>query len=114
MKTYTRLELDRKEPVTRLTLNRPEVRNAFDDRLIGEMLDALEEVRGAHETSGDNGPRVLVLTGAGETFCAGADMNWMRRSVRSSRDDDNPLGNRKCPTKITYTCEKDVQPSQQL
>ena len=41
MKTYTRLELDFKPPIVRLTLNRPEVRNAFDDRLIGEMLDAV-------------------------------------------------------------------------
>src|SRR5438045_8117325 len=88
MKTYSRLELVLEAPVTRLTLNRPEVRNAFDDRLIGEMLDALEEVRGAHEASGEKGPRVLILTGAGETFCAGADMNWMRRSVRSSRDEN--------------------------
>lgn len=88
MKTYTRLELDLETPVTRLTLNRPEVRNAFDDRLIGEMLDALEEVRAAHEAPGEAGPRVLILTGVGETFCAGADMNWMRRSVTYTRDEN--------------------------
>jgi methylglutaconyl-CoA hydratase len=88
MKTYTRLELDLQTPVTRLTLNRPEVRNAFDDRLIGEMLDALQEVTAAHEAPGEAGPRVLILTGVGETFCAGADMNWMRRSVTYSRDEN--------------------------
>jgi len=88
MKTYTRLELSLESPITRLTLHRPEVRNAFDDRLIGEMLDALEEVRAAHETALDSGPRVVILTGRGETFCAGADMNWMRRSVTYSRDEN--------------------------
>ena len=88
MKTYTRLELTSTPPVLRLTLNRPEVRNAFDDRLIGEMLDALEDVRAAHEAPGDQAPRVLILTGQGETFCAGADMNWMRRSVSYSRDEN--------------------------
>src|SRR3954465_2616106 len=87
MKTYTRLELDLASPVARPTLNRPEVRTAFDDRLIGEMIDALEEVRLAHE-AGDKGPRVLILTGVGETFCAGADMNWMRRSVHYTRDEN--------------------------
>ncbi|HXF58543.1 MAG TPA: enoyl-CoA hydratase-related protein [Candidatus Saccharimonadales bacterium] len=88
MKTYTRLKLDLQSPVTRLTLDRPEVRNAFDDRLIGELLDAFGEVRATHEVSGDQGPRVLILTGGGETFCAGADMNWMRRSAAYTRDEN--------------------------
>ena len=88
MKTYTRLLLDLRAPVARLTLNRPEVRNAFDDRLIGEILDALEEVRVALDGPAESAPRVMVLTGTGETFCAGADMNWMRRSVSYTRDEN--------------------------
>ena len=56
-----------------LTLNRPEIRNAFDDALIGELT-------GAFRTLGaDDNVRALVLTGAGTAFSAGGDLNWMRR-----------------------------------
>jgi methylglutaconyl-CoA hydratase len=58
-----------------LTLDRPEIHNAFDDRLIAELTKELE-VLGA-----DDGLRVLVLTGAGRSFSAGADLNWMRRTA---------------------------------
>ena len=88
MKTYSRLELSMTPAVARITLSRPEVRNAFDDRLIGELVEAVEEVRKSHEDAPDGGPRALVLTGAGQTFCAGADMNWMRRSATYSRDEN--------------------------
>jgi methylglutaconyl-CoA hydratase len=88
MSTYTRLTLSTAAPVARITLARPEVRNAFDDRMIAELVLALEEVRDAYDASQDGGPRVLVLTGAGETFCAGADMNWMRRSAAYTRDEN--------------------------
>ena len=88
MKTYTRLKLDLSAPAARLTLDRPEVRNAFDDRLIGEILDALQETQEAWDAAAGQAPRALVLTGAGESFCAGADMNWMRRSAGYSRDEN--------------------------
>ena len=88
MKTYSCLELSITPPVARITLTRPEVRNAFDDRLIAELWDAIEEVRKSHEDAPDGGPRALVLTGAGETFCAGADMNWMKRSIQFSRKEN--------------------------
>ena len=88
MKSASRLTFQLETPVARLTLNRPEVRNAFDDRLIAEIMEVLEEVKAAHEAAPDLAPRALVLTGAGETFCAGADMNWMRRSIAYSRDEN--------------------------
>lgn len=88
MSTYSRLTLSAAAPVARITLARPEVRNAFDDRLIAELVEALGEVRDACDASRNEGPRVLVLTGAGETFCAGADMNWMRRSAGYTRDEN--------------------------
>ncbi|HZI89408.1 MAG TPA: enoyl-CoA hydratase-related protein, partial [Candidatus Polarisedimenticolia bacterium] len=77
MSDYSRLILDPAAPVARLTLNRPEVRNAFDDLLINELLTAMGTLRTAHENSPETSPRALILTGAGESFCAGADMNWM-------------------------------------
>ena len=57
--------------VARVTLNRPDRRNAFDAAMV-------EEIRRAFDTLGqDRSVRVIVLAGAGETFCAGADLRWM-------------------------------------
>jgi methylglutaconyl-CoA hydratase len=84
----SRLKLEIATPAARLTLARPEVRNAFDDVLIAELTDALEEIREAHETSPEKAPRAVVLTGEGAAFCAGADMNWMRRSISYSKDEN--------------------------
>ena len=71
--------------VARLTLNRPERHNAFDDLLIADMTEALQEL--AAEPS----VRVVVLRGAGRHFCAGADLDWMRRvadySEAANRED---------------------------
>ena len=68
--------------VLRLTLNRPEVRNAFDDRVIRELTEWLEAA------GRDEAVRAVVLTGAGEAFSAGGDMNWMRRSAAWSEDEN--------------------------
>ena len=67
------LLVDKKDGVARVTLNRPEVRNAFDDSLISELKKAFEEIKN------DKTVRVLVLAGNGPAFCAGADLNWMKR-----------------------------------
>ena len=56
-----------------LTLNRPERHNAFDDRLIAALRDAFQRLADNPEV------RVLVLTGAGKSFSAGADLAWMQR-----------------------------------
>jgi len=62
-----------KRGVVSVTLNRPQIRNAFDDALIGELT-------GAFRTLGaDDNVRALVLTGAGTAFSAGGDINWMKR-----------------------------------
>jgi methylglutaconyl-CoA hydratase len=58
-----------------LTLDRPEIHNAFDDRLIVDLTAALLRL------GADDGVRVMVLTGAGRSFSAGADLNWMRRTA---------------------------------
>lgn len=68
--------------VVTVTMDRPSVRNAFDDRLV----EALHTT--AVELAADDGARVVVLTGAGPVFSAGADLNWMR-SVRDYTYEDN-------------------------
>jgi len=72
----------RPDGVVRVTLSRPDVHNAFDDRLIAELTDALTRL------GQDEGVRALVLTGAGKSFSAGADLNWMRRMAGYS-DEEN-------------------------
>lgn len=60
--------------VVRLTLNRPDIRNAFDGVLISDLTICLDEL------AADKAIRALVLTGAGAAFSAGAELNWMRSS----------------------------------
>jgi methylglutaconyl-CoA hydratase len=67
------LNVEKKGGVARVTLDRPELRNAFDDALIQKLSDAFEAI----ET--DASVRVMVLAGNGPAFCAGADLNWMKR-----------------------------------
>jgi methylglutaconyl-CoA hydratase len=62
--------------VATLTLNRAEKHNAFDDAIIAELTDKLVEL------DNDKKVRVVVLTGAGKSFSAGADLNWMRASAQ--------------------------------
>jgi methylglutaconyl-CoA hydratase len=62
--------------VTTLTLNRAEKHNAFDDAIISELTDKLVKL------DNDKSVRVVVLTGAGKSFSAGADINWMRASAQ--------------------------------
>ena len=59
-------------PVARITLDNPEKRNAFDDRIIASLTEAFEQA-GANEQI-----RVVVLQASGKHFSAGADLNWMR------------------------------------
>lgn len=73
METYTRLKVEVRKSVAYVALNRPEIHNAFDDVLISEMDKVLSEI------ALNANIRVLVLSGQGKSFCAGADLNWMRR-----------------------------------
>ncbi|TMQ93675.1 hypothetical protein ETD83_24830 [Actinomadura soli] len=67
--------------IARITLNRPGARNALNDQMIGELLDALD--RAKH----DDGVRVIVLTGAGDrAFCAGADLDGLGRDGMGVND----------------------------
>ena len=72
--------VERKDGIGRVTLNRPEVRNAFDDALIATLAKAFAEL------DADSSVRVVVLAGNGPAFCAGADLNWMKRMAGYSYD----------------------------
>ena len=66
------LRIEREDDVLRVTLARPETRNAFNPALIAELSEAFVDVGTC---------RAVVLAGAGPSFCAGADVEWMRASA---------------------------------
>jgi methylglutaconyl-CoA hydratase len=72
---YLHIHSARDGAVERLTLNRPDVRNAFNDSMVAELTDW------AHATAADATVRAVVIGGAGPTFCAGADVAWMSKTV---------------------------------
>jgi methylglutaconyl-CoA hydratase len=76
------LETRREGPVEYLTLNRPDVRNAFNETVIQELTAWAEAI------SDDETVRVAVLAGAGPAFCAGADLTWMTRMAAYTQADN--------------------------
>lgn len=79
---YQYLRTSRHEAVERVTLDRPEVRNAFNEEVIAELTGW------ARAASRDPDLRVCVLAGAGKAFCAGADIKWMARMVDYDEDEN--------------------------
>jgi methylglutaconyl-CoA hydratase len=75
------LELDGRGVAT-LTLNRPEVHNAFDAALVQRLTELLVELKSRGDV------RIVVLTGAGRSFSAGADVKWMRSMARCSEEEN--------------------------
>ena len=73
------LQITHNGAVARITLNRPEVRNAFNDEVIAELTQAFTLL------GQDAQVRAIVLAAEGPAFCAGADLNWMRRMADYTR-----------------------------
>ncbi|MCD6162236.1 MAG: enoyl-CoA hydratase/isomerase family protein [candidate division Zixibacteria bacterium] len=88
-KKYETIKVEFIDRIARVTLNRPDVRNAFNAAMIADMADAFKTINKADNL------RVVVLTGEGSGFCAGADLNWMKGVVN-------------------YTYEENLQDSQNL
>ena len=77
--TYQTLAVDTDgRGVTRVTLNRPDVMNAFDETMIAELTEVFERAGAAPST------RIIVLAAAGKAFSAGADLRWMERASTNS------------------------------
>jgi methylglutaconyl-CoA hydratase len=87
--------------VRTITLSRPDVRNAFNDEVIAELKAAFDDAGKANDV------RCVVLTAEGPAFCAGADLNWMRRMADYTRDEN--LADAGCLADMLhtiYTCPK--------
>jgi methylglutaconyl-CoA hydratase len=76
------LQQTQKGPVAEVRLNRPEVRNAFNAELIAALTQAFAEL------GSDQSVRAIVLSGEGNVFCGGADVNWMRASLDLTYDEN--------------------------
>ena len=81
---FETIRIDKQDGITFLTMNRPEKRNAMNPQMHYEMDRALPELEADPDT------KVVVLTGAGETFCAGQDLREYFRGL-----DDNPVERRR-------------------
>ncbi len=93
----------RAKGVVWLTLERPEIHNAFDDRLIAELTAELAGL------GADEGVRVVVLTGSGRSFSAGADLNWMRRTASYGEADN--LTDARALAKLMQTLNELAKPT---
>ncbi len=68
--------------IARVNLNRPEIHNAFNEVMISELTQVFKEIKDDKEI------RVIVLTGNGKSFCAGADLNWMKKIIDFSYEEN--------------------------
>src|SRR5258708_29695068 len=82
---YTHLISQRDGAVERLTLNRPDVRNAFNEDVIAELTAWAGQTR---EAAARHDIRAVVIAGAGKTFCAGADVTWMSKTVHYTAEEN--------------------------
>ena len=80
MTDYHTLELDFRRDVAVIWMNRPDVRNAFNETMIAELSHALTSLEA------DDAIRGIVLAGRGPSFCAGADLNWMKKMAGYSAE----------------------------
>lgn len=75
---YLTLEIEQRNSVVTIWLNRPDVRNALNGKMIAELIDAFTLL------NEDDKIRVIILRGRGKSFCAGADLNWMRAAANNT------------------------------
>jgi methylglutaconyl-CoA hydratase len=97
----TALTISNQGAIRTLTLSRPDVRNAFNDEVIAELKTAFTEAGQAADI------RCVVLAAEGPAFCAGADLNWMRRMADYTRDENlADAGQLAAMLRAIYECPK--------
>lgn len=73
MSNYETIALSIEHKIARVMLNRPEIHNAFNEVMIAELMEVFQKLKA------DDKLRVAILTGEGKSFCAGADLHWMKK-----------------------------------
>lgn len=99
--TYQTIEFEVKDRVGTVWLNRPNVHNAFNSVMISDLLDCFRSVNENKDVI------VVILRGRGKSFCAGADLNWMRDVAKYTYEENylDSLELSKCMYAV-YTCKK--------
>jgi methylglutaconyl-CoA hydratase len=97
------LKVEKKDGIARVTLDRPELRNAFDDELISSLTKVFNEIKS------DDAIRVMILAGNGPAFCAGADLNWMKRMAKYGYDEN--LADAKALAQMLATLDRMPKPT---
>jgi methylglutaconyl-CoA hydratase len=97
-----RIELILDGPVARVWLNRPDARNAFDGLMVTELRKTLFDLRSV------DGVRVIVIGGRGQSFCAGADLGWMKAMAAFSRAEN--LGEAQALADLFFTVYESPKP----
>ncbi len=101
MTNYKNLLVTIENHVATVTLNRPEIRNAFNDEMISELTSVFERLGQTDDV------RVIVLAAAGKAFCAGADLNWMRAMADYDYEENLADADKLAQMlKIIYDCPK--------
>ncbi|MBU0497419.1 MAG: enoyl-CoA hydratase/isomerase family protein [Candidatus Thermoplasmatota archaeon] len=80
--SYDTINIERKGTTSIITLNRPDVHNAMNEQLMMELTTIFRHL------SNDQDTHVIILSGAGKSFCAGADLNWMKSMAKYSHDEN--------------------------
>jgi methylglutaconyl-CoA hydratase len=101
MKNYETIKFELKENVGTVYLNRPEVHNAMNEQMISEITDCYREINNITEV------RIVIIRGNGKSFCAGADLNYMKGIAGFGYEENyqDSLKLAKCFYAI-YTCKK--------
>lgn len=101
MKSYQNIEFELIENIGTVWLNRPEKHNAMNAEMIAEIIDCFFEINNMPEV------RVILLRGRGKSFCAGADLNYMKGIAEFGYDENyhDSLQLAKC-FNVIYTCQK--------
>jgi len=79
---YQTIELHKQKDVVTVSLNRPDVHNAMSETLMKELTNCFKDL------SNDASVRAIILTGKGKSFCAGADLNWMKSMANYSKEEN--------------------------
>ena len=97
------LKVEKKDGIARVTLDRPELRNAFDDALIKLLHEAFVSL------GEDKSVRAVILARNGPAFCAGADLNWMKRMAKYGYDEN--LADAKALAQMLATLDRMPKPT---
>jgi len=101
MTAFSTIQFEKQHDLGIIWLNRPEIHNAFNEVMIRELIECFEAINGMDDI------RIVILRGKGKSFCAGADLNWMRDVAKYSFEQNfkESLNLSKCFFTI-YTCKK--------